>query len=207
MTNETHPVALAAQEALRDAGTAIEQDRCMSLIRALDDATDSRLVRIVAERALDRSGFDVLFAMDPDPAGLFVAADALDLAQLYGPNHDAIVGIMRAAVETDAAHIKAVGYQVGQSDARYAFSFELAESYGAARMLADACSDVHFACMKPEVTSAAAMQAHLRGVRGFELATMYYVLVGAGAARVDAQAWRPWLTPLQRVFFPSWPRV
>ena len=202
------PVATAAKAALRDAGHTLETDRRVGLHAALDDATDSRLVRIVAERALERSGFDLLWAMSdaPDPAALFAAADALDLQRLYGSGFEAILGIMRAAVEAREDQIRSVGYQVHHGDELYQQAFLMADGHGVDRIMADVCSDVHFACIKREVRTPAQVQAHLKGVRGFELAAMYYVLAGAGNGYALAYP-QQFLGPIQRVFFPSWPRV
>jgi hypothetical protein len=208
--NTSHPLAAQVSEALLDAATTMQEDARVSGAHALDQATADRLVRIIADRRLERMGFDVLFWTEPDAASVIaalqLAARPFELSDLYGPSAEAIVGILRACVESEADVIRSVGYQLTNDQTLYEQSYVMAYGQGVGRLMADVCSDVHFACAKDAVDTPAKVQSHLRGVRGFELAAMYYVLAGVGNGYALAYP-DAFLGAVQRMFFPDWPRV
>lgn len=205
----THSVATAAEQLIASASLHV---RTLNIPDALRLCATDALTRIVAERHLEVVGFDpwvaALTPHDPTEAGEWMRRSAtagVDLTLLYGKNHAAILGVLRACVEADADMVRAVGYQLpADSDDLYAHAFTLAATLNVDRMLADTCSDVHFAAHKDSrlIATPARVQAHLRGVRGFELAACYYILDGAGAGP-EQDGMKDYLGPVLKTFFPQ----
>lgn len=168
------------------------------------------LTRIIAERALVEGGIDVWWndllcrdrAHASQAVGL-VASEGVDLEVLYGPNFDAIVGILRAVVLMDSAQISAAAAQLpGDSFHRlYDLAFEAARGWGVERLMDRTLSDVLFACQKGMVTTPAGVERLLHGARVFELAAAFYILDGAGSVLPEL------LEPIKRALWPHFPNL
>jgi hypothetical protein len=139
---------------------------------------------------------------------LAVAEAGVDLEALYGPNYQALLGILEGAVLMGSSEIAALGYQlIGMTYSQdYDAAYGYAREAGVEPMLDRFLSDVQVACHKRELLSPSALQRHLLGVRAIELTACYYVLKGAGVDMPEDFEVR--LTkPMRAYLFPHEPHV
>ena len=180
-----------------------------------DVTTHDTFTRILCERALSEAGVDVfwndLVCSTPKQAGDAVRAVAergIDFEALYGPNFEALLGVLQGCILMDSAQIAALGYQLeGRTfSTDYATVRTLARMADAERLLDRVLSDVQVACHKAHLDSQAGMERHLRGVRAAELTAGYYVLKGAGAV-MDEGLQRRLTAPMRAYLFPKEPKL
>lgn len=220
MTTTAHPLARDAEETLRHVahllfqfwGTRRGGVEKFGLPEAILEATQhDPLTRIVAQRALVSAGVDVWWndllctsALEAQAAVLGVASTGVDLEELYGPNYEPIVGILKAAVLMDAQRLGACGHQlIGTGFSRlFDEAFEAARAYDCDALMSRVLSDVLFACHKDGSTTPAAHERLLHGARVLELAAAWYVLDGGGAVP-DAAL----LEPIKRALWPHLPNL
>lgn len=180
-----------------------------------DLTTHDIFTRIIAERVLSEAGVDVfwndLVCSTPAQASTAVRSVAergVDLEAIYGPDYEAILGVIQGCILMDAAQLGSLGYQLeGRTfSSDYSMVRELARLNDAERILDRVLSDVQVACHKASLDSQAAMERHLRGVRAAELTAAYYVLHGA-AVVMDEGLQRRLTAPMRAYLFPSEPRL
>lgn len=208
----THELAEAAQKLILDASELLLHEVARDIPAATAAASTDELARIVSERVLTQHGYDITAVLldPPTPRQAYeslqaIASEGIDLEAIYGPNYAAILGILRAGVECSEGQVRTVAYQLrGFEDHMFGDVFVQADVLGVGGLLANVCSDIHFACDagKRDMTAAGARILHLKGVRGFELAGAYYVLQGAGWNPTLAEQ-QALLNPVLKAFFPE----
>jgi len=184
-----HPIILSAEKVIRRAADLLEGEGFsrkdgarFGVPEAIAEAAgDDVLARVVAERQLVTHGIDVwwsdLLCVDGDDAAANLRARAvIDPAELYGPNHEAILGLLRACSIVTAAQLNGIGNLVhGTEWQEYARCVELAAAYDRQKLLIQVTEDVHFATSH-YATTPAGVTHRLKGIRGFECVAAYYVL-------------------------------
>jgi hypothetical protein len=112
-TTLKHPMIREAERIIADAADLLEKHYHRDYPRfGIPEAMarDERPERVVAERALVNAGLDVwwseLLCIDgPDAAARMREVLPLKAESLYGPNAEAILGLLSACGRIDAAHL------------------------------------------------------------------------------------------------------
>jgi hypothetical protein len=139
------------------------------------------VARVVAERALVNAGLDVwwseLLCIDgTDAAERMRAVLPLKAEALYGPNAEAILGLLSACGRIDAAHLNGLANLVHRAEWElFAEAGEYARYYGREALLQQVCEDVHYATAH-YATTPAGVERRLRGIRALECTAAMLVL-------------------------------
>jgi hypothetical protein len=186
-TTLKHPMIREAEQVILQAADMVAQcfDRAghfgIPEAVAATAATLPEPVRVVAERALVNAGLDVwwseLLCIDgADAAERMRAVLPIKATELYGPNAEAILGLLSACGRIDAAHLNGLANLVHRAEWElFADACIMADAYGRTELLMQVCEDVHFATAH-YATTPAGVERRLRGIRALECTAAMLVL-------------------------------
>src|SRR5687768_8390655 len=122
MRTTDHPRARIAALTLSQVSVVLASDwrKDYGIPEVLADVTThGTFTRIVCERALSEAGVDVfwndLVCSSPVQAASAVKGVAdrgIDLEALYGPNFDALLGVIQGCILMDSAQLASLGHQL-----------------------------------------------------------------------------------------------
>jgi hypothetical protein len=183
-TTLKHPMIREAERIIADAADLLEKHYHRDYPRfGIPEAMacDERPERVVAERALVNAGLDVwwseLLCIDgADAAARMREVLPLKAEALYGPNAEAILGLLSACGRIDAAHLNGLANLVHKEQWElFTDACLMADAYGRTELLMQVCEDVHFATAH-YATTPAGVERRLRGIRALECTAAMLVL-------------------------------
>jgi hypothetical protein len=171
---------------------------------AIKAATKDKLAEgVVAERALVNAGVDVwwsdLLCIDGDDAAATLRAVLpIDAEALYGEQHEAVLGLIRAASMLSKEQLNGISNMIHTPERRlFDDATVLAAGMHRGKLLQNVCDDVHFATAH-YATTPAGVQRRLWGIRGLELVGAYYVLRDC----ISLETARAMIMPVAKIIFP-----
>jgi hypothetical protein len=186
-TTLKHPMIREAEQVIIVAARMLENDYSREDHFGIPEAVEAVAsvmnmpVRVVAERALVNAGLDVwwseLLCIDgTDAAERMRATLPLDAESLYGPNAEAILGLLSACGRIDAAHLNGLANLVHQHEWElFTDACLMASAYNRGELLQQVCEDVHYATAH-YATTPAGVERRLRGIRALECTAAMLVL-------------------------------
>jgi hypothetical protein len=172
---------------------------------AIRDCTDEGELAegVIAERALVNAGVDVwwsdLLCIDGDDAAATLRAVLpIDPEALYGEQHEAVLGLIRAASMLSKEQLNGISNMIHTPERRlFDEATVLAAGMHRGKLLQNVCDDVHFATAH-YATTPAGVDRRLWGIRGLELVGAYYVLRDC----ISLETARAMIMPVAKIIFP-----